>query len=200
MDFEVWIILAYFGLLLGAGLLGLLRRYDDRRSEQKLVEEFSTSIVIGRRSGSLRTHKDIEKLYDGICSNQRALDRFCDLNKHLVQAHAKIVQKDKKILGEDVKDEEVKSLAEFTASAIDSLQFELRFKELPEIERNLLTDAASFADKKDVISVKNKLSELATAIKTREEELRRAEQWKTIGFALAALGFIATVVFGMLAL
>ena len=197
MDFEEWILIAYFGLLLGAGLLGLLRRYDDRRSEQKLVEEFSTSIVIGRRSGSLRTHKDIEKLYDGICDNQRALDRFCDLNKHLVQAHAKIVQKDKKILGDDIKDDEAKSLAEFTASAIDSLQYELRFKELPEIERNLLTDAASFADKNDAISVKSKLSELATAIKTRDEELRRAEQLKMIGFILAALGFFATLVFGL---
>ena len=72
--------------------------------------------------------------------------------------------------------------------------------DLPDAERNILSDISTFLEKNDVDSVKRKTLELAGMIQARNDDLNKIRNVNRWTVPLSAVGLILTIIFGFLAL
>lgn len=72
------------------------------------------------------------------------------------------------------------------------------YEELPQYDRSILNDIDSFIELNDKFAIKRKMGELAGVMKTRQDHLNKLENSSKISNAVAVIGIVLTIVFGLL--
>ncbi|WCC41442.1 hypothetical protein PJJ26_08055 [Tenacibaculum finnmarkense] len=174
----------------------LLTRNRARRDNRK--ENFFNILLKGLEKDTIKTHKDLINVYKGSTDlSTEDLSYRYGLNRWLRELLAKVIGENSDLKFDKNQTEIIVSrLTEF----IDNNEEVSPFSDLPDSERNMLSDITSFVNNGDKNSANRKIKELGSVIQTRTEEQRKIEGQNRWAIPLAIVGVILTVVFGLLSI
>lgn len=167
----------------------------EKEKQKKQAEEFTTTLLLALKNETVREMEDVTGLYRAIKKTNlsSAMSKgyiIPWLEKSVLQLH--------KIKSEDgYRKEEILEHLQFLKSCIKELADQEPFSDLPETERNLMTDVLIFGKDNNAKLFVSKLHDLGHVIKTRYEEnskLRDTTKWSV---PISIIGVIVSVGFGL---
>ncbi len=168
------------------------RRQDERRASMRkmLTKGLETGAisslddVVNLYKGAMRLSSDDLTYRSGVSSYLR--DYLVELvsGRSGTEDSADAIQQSKGLV--------TKWLAENDQSA--------PFADVPDVERHLIEDIASFLASSDRDGVLRKLDQLASSVTIREQDYQRIHQSNRWSVPLAAFGLFLTIVFGVIAI
>jgi hypothetical protein len=183
--------LTYFILL----FFWLYREQQRSSGEQRKFFKVLTEAFI---SNSLNTNQDLINLYKGVrklspedLTFRSGLTRW--LREFIVDLY------DRKYVY-SLKVDQVAHLNERISEFIATNETASPYADLPDVERNLVTDIAAMTEGEHQEEILRKLAELASTIQAREDRLIRMRTMNRWSVPLALMGLALTIVFGCLAL
>lgn len=187
----------FFGfVMVGYGIIGffILREYINRIINQK--KRFNTILVNGLRLSTINSLNDVVNIYVNIFRPGTENPRV-GLNGVLQQFLVKLLEND---LNQQIENDEIIEWKKIITEYICKNEEVSPYFDLPDAERTILNDMASFLDKNNNNEVQRKMKELAGIIKTKQDHLLRIEKTNKWSFPLAIIGIVLTLVFGVLSL
>jgi hypothetical protein len=174
----------------------LFKRIKDRRETRK--KEFQETFLEGLISKTIETSDDLINVYKGITnlSSEDLSYRF-GLNKWLREFLAQLIGKK---IGADLKPENVKEIKNKVSEFINYNEEVSPFSDLPDTERNILSDITVYSKANDQESIGRKIKELSSVIQTRFELQRKIEGQNRWSIPIAVIGLILTITFGIISL
>lgn len=151
-------------------------------------------MTYGFQKGLIETLDDIIYIYQGIYKKGDTDVRY-GLNRLLKMYLVRVISG-------DVKEEHSQTLdfGNKISAFIRKNEEVSPYSDLPQAEQNIIIDLSTFIDNGDTHSVKRKLQELAGMIQVRSDELTKNRNIKTWTLPLSVIGWLLTIVFGILAL
>lgn len=119
------------------------------------------------------------------------------LNKWLRELLTLIISEDPEI---KFNKDNLKMLTQKITEFIDNNEQVSPFSDLPETERNMLSDIGAFIKNDDKNSANRKIKELSSVIQTRNEEQKKLENQNKWAIPLAIIGVILTITFGLISI
>ncbi|MEG9328134.1 hypothetical protein V6B16_09350 [Salinimicrobium catena] len=172
-----------------------LKKYRRKKLEKK--KEFFEILKEGLINETIQTPNDLVNIYKGVTNlSTEDISYRYGLNKWLREFLAKSIGN--KIDGIDKKD--LFKIKEKISLFIEHNEKISPFSDLPDTERNMLTDINSFSDNGDKVALKRKVKELGNIIQTRYDEQKKLESQTRWSIPLAIIGVILTVVFGIISI
>ena len=105
-----------------------------------------------------------------------------------------------KEIDKSIEDKMLIEWKEKISSFIQKIEEVSPYSDLPDIERSILTDISTYLENNDKDAVERKLSELASIIQARNDDLNKIRSTNKWAVPLAVVGMILTVVFGLLSI
>jgi hypothetical protein len=174
----------------------LLTRNRVKRESRK--ENFFKVLLKGIENGTVNNHKGLINIYKGSTNlSTEDLSYRYGLNKWLRELLTKVIGENSEMeFNKEKTQETVVQLTEF----IDNNEEISPFSDLPDSERNMLSDLMAFIKNDDKNSANRKIKELGNVIQTRTEEQKKIEGQNKWAIPLAIVGVILTVIFGIISL
>lgn len=170
---------------------------ENRRKKIEKKKEFFEVLKEGLINETIQTPEDLLNIYKGITNlSKEDISYRYGLNKWLREFLAKSIGN--KIEG--IKKEDLFKIKEKISFFICYNEKTSPFSDLPDTERNMLTDINSFSDNNDKVALKRKIKELGTIIQTRYDEQKKLEAQTRWSIPLAIIGVILTVIFGVISI
>ena len=190
------ILVLYFTAYITA-LNFFIKLRKKRQSERK--QKFFKTLIEGLKSGSILSLNDVVNIYKGIFGySVEDLNFRYSLSKLLREFLVDIISKDRKIINDSISDNSILQWKEMLTEFINQNEKISPYADLPETERNILTDISVFIEKNDLDSVKRKLLELAAMIQARNDDLNKIRNINRWTVPLSIIGLIFTIIFGIL--
>ena len=152
----------------------------------------------GLKIGAINTIDDIENVYKGIgvLSTEDLSYRY-RLSRWLREFMVALISKE---IDKSIEDKTLIEWKEKISSFIQKIEEVSPCSDLPDIERSILTDISTYLKNNDKDAVERKLSELASIIQARNDDLNKIRSTNKWAVPLAVVGMILTVVFGLLSI
>ena len=152
----------------------------------------------GLKIGAINTIDDIENVYKGIgvLSTEDLSYRY-RLSRWLREFMVALISKE---IDKSIEDKTLIEWKEKISSFIQKIEEVSPYSDLPDIERSILTDISTYLKNNDKDAVERKLSELASIIQARNDDLNKIRSTNKWAVPLAVVGMILTVVFGLLSI
>lgn len=194
--FLISLLTAITGAVYAITAKKLLTRNRQRKDNRK--EKFFKTLLKGIQNDTIKNHKDLINVYKGSTNlSTEDLSYRYGLNRLLRELLAKVISEDYELEYEKNDTSDIVSrLTEF----IDNNDEVSPFSDLPDSERNILSDIVSFINNGDKSSANRKVKELSSVIQTRTEEQKKIEGQNRWAIPLAIVGVILTIVFGFLSI
>ena len=147
----------------------------------------------GLKIGAINTIDDIENVYKGIgVLSAEDLSYRYRLSRWLREFMVALISKE---IDKSIEDKTLIEWKEKISSFIQKIEEVSPYSDLPDIERSILT-----VKNNDKDAVERKLSELASIIQARNDDLNKIRSTNKWAVPLAVVGMILTVVFGLLSI
>jgi predicted house-cleaning noncanonical NTP pyrophosphatase (MazG superfamily) len=143
----------------------------------------------------VNSFSDVEEIYKGVCkinTNKTGSYR----SKLAIWLREFLLD-----LLEKPKESEVNHYLEIKSNItnfIKKAEEESPYSDLPELERNIISDMENYINSKNTEESKKKLSELTSAIQIRDESVKKLKIITRWSISLSILGVISTIIFGTL--
>jgi hypothetical protein len=171
-----------------------------KEKAEKKLKLFNT-ITIGLKNGSITNMEDVVNIYKGISGlTSEDFSYRYGLSNYLREYLVNVVSKDKSLFDESISADKIVQWKNMISDFIKQNDTMSPFADLPSAERNILSDLITFLDKNEKQSAKHKISELAGTIQARNNESEKLKSINKWTLPLTIVGFILTVMFGILAL
>jgi len=195
-EFIISLLTTVIAALYTVTSLRLFKRLKEKKENKK--EEFFRVLVKGLENGTIQTHKDLINIYRGATNlSTEDLTYRYGLNKWLRELLTKVVSENE---GFGINKENTKDLFDKITSFIDKNEEASPFSDLPDTERNMLSDITEFIKNNSQEAANRKIKELSSVIQTRHEEQKKIEGQNKWAIPLAIVGVILTIIFGLLSL
>lgn len=167
-----------------------------RQAERK--KKFVKSILEGLKIGSINTLEDVVNIYKGVSgSSSENLEYQYRLSRRLREILVDLNTRNVSVIGYSIEDEVIKDWAQKISNFINENETTSPYADLPDAERNILSDISSFLDQDDVDSVKRKILELAGMIQARNDDLKKIKSINNWTVPLTIIGFILSTIFAI---
>ena len=195
-DYFISIFAVMFTAVYAVTASYLLKRIKQRKEAKKSL--FFETAIQGLVDGTIETTGDLINVYKGVTNlTTEDLTYRYGLNKWLREILAQLISR--KICKElDI--DQVKILKEKINDFIITNERTSPFSDLPDTERNLLSDVSSFSKSGDNESLDRKIIELSSVIQTRHEVQKKLESQNKWSIPIAVIGLILTVIFGIISI
>lgn len=197
------VVLTAFGAVLGAFYVYIATNYlckklIKKEAFQKKEEKFNKVLLQGLKNNSVKSVDDIIHLCKGLAgSDLEDINYRNELSKLLRIFYVKLISQE---LNETIHEDQILNWKEKITEFIRINDKMFPFSDLPAAERSILNDMSSFIDSGDKESLRRKISELASMIQTKNQELDKAVDTNNWSVPIAATGLILTVFFGIIAI
>lgn len=159
---------------------------------------FYNTLISGIESGLVKDYKGMINLYKGCVNmNTENINYRNGLTKWLRELLPELMQKEPDL---NFQEENKSKLVSIISNFIEENESTSPFSDLPDIERNILTDITIYMKNNDSESSSRKINELSSVILTRYNEQKRAQNINRYSIPLAILGVGLTIIFGVLSL
>jgi len=174
----------------------LFKKKIGERDEAK--RKFFKALLEGLKIGAINTIDDIENVYKGIgVLSAEDLSYRYRLSRWLREFMVALISKE---IDKSIEDKTLIEWKEKISSFIQKIEEVSPYSDLPDIERSILTDISTYLKNNDKDAVERKLSELASIIQARNDDLNKIRSTNKWAVPLAVVGMILTVVFGLLSI
>lgn len=165
---------------------------------EKRKKNFFNILIKGLEKNTINNHKDLINIYKGATNlSTEDLSYRYGLNKWLRELLTLIISEDPEI---KFNKDNLKMLTQKITEFIDNNEQVSPFSDLPETERNMLSDIGAFIKNDDKNSANRKIKELSSVIQTRNEEQKKLENQNKWAIPLAIIGVILTITFGLISI
>ena len=195
-EFVISLLTALGTALYAYTAMRLFKRLREKRENKK--EEFFKVLIKGLENATVKTHKDLINVYRGATNlSTEDLTYRYGLNKWLRELLTKVIGEKNEL---EYNKENTSDLVEKITSFIDKNEEASPFSDLPDTERNMLSDISEFIKSNNQDAANRKIKELSSVIQTRTEEQKKIEGQNKWAIPVAIIGVVLTVVFGLLSL
>lgn len=171
------------------------KRYQNNKT--KVSDRFSNALIEGIKNKTLETEADIINLYKGLTNlNSEDTKYRYGFSRFLRAFLVRLVSKDAKEL-QKLKSEDIVHWKKIISNLIAENDKAHPYADLPETERNILTDIEAYLDNDDSKSTKRKIKELGAIILTRHEEYQKIKWRNKWSVPLSIAGLIWTILYGI---
>ena len=174
----------------------LLKKRIGERDEAK--KKFFKALLEGLKIGAINTIDDIENVYRGIgvLSSEEVSYRY-RLSRWLREFMVALISKE---IEKSIEDKTLIEWKEKISGFIQKIEEVSPYSDLPDIERSILIDISTYLENGNRDAVERKLSEIASIIQARNDDLNKIKSTNKWAVPLAVVGMILTVVFGLLSI
>lgn len=166
-----------------------------KRLRQERKEKFWNTLTHGFRYGTIGSYDDIINVYKGIHGlGHEDVSYKANLSKELRSYLVSIVS------STNLQFKQATNIKDFVTAIINTIEKENPFNDLPAAERNLILDIQKFIEASDKSGAEGKLTDLASLIEIRQENLDRTQKFNRLSIPIAIIGMILTIVFGVISL
>lgn len=174
----------------------LLKRIQARKTQHK--KDFFETSIRGLLEGTIETTEDLLNIYKGVTNLSSEYSSYgYGLNRWLREIMAQLISRK---IGSELDTQDVIALKNKISDFIITNDKNSPFADLPDSERNILSDLSSYSNNGDRASVFKKINELSIVIQTRYEEQKKLEAQNKWSIPLAIIGLVLTVIFGIISL
>lgn len=154
-------------------------------------KKFFDTLYGGLGSGLIKTLEDIRHIHEvGPAGAYSLTELLKEFKIELISSfNSKEYEKEKLL-------EYSEKVSEF----IKKTEQRAPFEDLPETEKNILTDVSSLLVDKNRTLIERKLNNLANIIKAKNDELIESRKTSSRATTLATIGLMLTIIFGLLAI
>lgn len=191
---ELKVIIEIVVVTYGVILWFVLEMYIEGIKNRK--KEFFTALINGLRLSAINSLNDVVNLYKSIFKPGAENPRS-GLNSVLQQFLVKLLTRS---LSQQIEDQEILEWKRIISEYICKNEEVSPYFDLPDTERTLLNDMASFLEKNDLVAVQRKMKELSGVIKTKQDNFDKIQKSNKLSIPLAIVGLVLTVVFGVASL
>ena len=144
---------------------------------------------------------DVVNIYKGIfgLTSENLYYRY-GLNRRLREFLVSLIAKDIVLKSKNVSPENILKWKGMITGYIKIIEEKSPFDGLPNEERSILSDISAFLETEDKNSIKRKMSELASLIQARCDDLAKIGGINKWAVPLAIMGIILTILFGAIAI
>ena len=189
---------AIMSVIVGCSIGAFLAFKEGRQAKakrEKHMAEFIETVDAAIENGTISALDDVTSLYRAVTGKS---DESSASKRYIIQWLEKSILQQHKIKStDDEQRTEIKSKIELLKKWLREILEQEPFSDLPDAERNLMTDVLVFGKKSDQLSFISKLHDLSHVIKTRYQEnnkLRETTKWSV---PLSIAGLIASIGFGL---
>ena len=199
MEYDVFIniLTALFAAIYAFFVMRLLlkKRIGERDEAKK---KFFKALLEGLKIGVINTIDDIENVYRGIgvLSSEEVSYRY-RLSRWLREFMVALISKE---IEKSIEDKTLIEWKEKISGFIQKIEEVSPYSDLPDIERSILIDISTYLENGNRDAVERKLSEIASIIQARNDDLNKIKSTNKWAVPLAVVGMILTVVFGLLSI
>jgi len=199
MEYDVFIniLTALFAAIYASFVMQLLlkKRIGERDEAKK---KFFKALLEGLKIGAINTIDDIENVYRGIgvLSSEEVSYRY-RLSRWLREFMVALISKE---IEKSIEDKTLIEWKEKISGFIQKIEEVSPYSDLPDIERSILIDISTYLENGNRDAVERKLSEIASIIQARNDDLNKIKSTNKWAVPLAVVGMILTVVFGLLSI
>ena len=199
MEYDVFIniLTALFAAIYASFVMRLLlkKRIGERDEAKK---KFFKALLEGLKIGAINTIDDIENVYRGIgvLSSEEVSYRY-RLSRWLREFMVALISKE---IEKSIEDKTLIEWKEKISGFIQKIEEVSPYSDLPDIERSILIDISTYLENGNRDAVERKLSEIASIIQARNDDLNKIKSTNKWAVPLAVVGMILTVVFGLLSI
>ena len=173
-----------------------LRFFQKQRYKNK---KFIAALAHGIKNKTVEDNDDIINIYKGLTNyNSEDVKYRYGLSKLLRYFLVKLISNDWGKSSIKLKNEEIMIWKQKITKLIDENDKLSPYADLPEMERNILSDITSYLDNKDIRSTKRKMNELGSIIQTRYEEMKILKYKIRWSVPLSIIGLAWTIIFGLI--
>jgi len=173
-----------------------LRSLQQKRYKNKA---FVNALANGIKNKTVEDKEDIINIYKGLTtSNSEDVKYRFGFSKLLRYFLVKLIANDWGKSSIKLKNEEIMAWKQTITKLIEENDKLSPYADLPEMERNILSDITSYLDNKDIRSTKRKMNELGAIIQTRYEEMKILKYKIKWSVPLSIIGLAWTIIFGLI--
>lgn len=181
----------FFGYYLAATIFEKRRLKTDKN-------KFIKTLLEGLKSGTIDTHDDVVNIFKNVRGlNPEDIRYSYGLSRWLREFWVDLISKE---LDKSIDDKTLKELKFKIDEFIQKVEKISPFSDLPDKERSILTEILMDAGNNNKEAIPIKIAELASIIQTKNDHFNKIEKRNKWSTPLGILGFVATVLFGILSL
>lgn len=160
-------------------------------------EKFFSTLEEGLKSEAINTIDDVINIYKGVSRlDSEDLDYRYGLSKQLREFLVNIISNE---VDNSLSNEQIIRWKQMISEIIKKNEEISPYADLPNAERNILSDILIFLEKNDSESIKRKTLELSGLIQARNDDFNRVKNINKWTIPLSIIGFILTILLGVLA-
>jgi len=194
-----FLLVALTGIYAYFVIFRLIKRKEEvtKRSITNKKRFFDT-ILEGLKAEVINKVEDIDNIYVGVGGSRSGDSTYRNnLSIWLKEFLVILISKEK---DESIDNNVLREWNEKIADFINKIEETSPYSGLPDAERNILSDIASYLESNNKEDIERKLSEIAGILQARNEDFNRIKNTNKWAVPLAVVGMILTVVFGLISL
>jgi enoyl reductase-like protein len=160
------------------------RKMDEMKRNRRL---FNETVKKGIKEGLINNLSDLKNVHNGIYQREISEKSTIGMSRLLKSIYVENLNDD----SADKKEVHLK-----LSNLINENERISPFSDLPELEKNTLTDISQMAREKNVPYIEDKLKELSKIILSRFQELEQSKRMSKYSLIFGVISTIITIIFG----